>query len=94
MVTDVPDALLRRCVDTLALAHRVRERPYPTGCGLDQLAEHNLRDPRAKPSYAQSASGLRPGIGIERVLDYVVRAVARSIAGGCRVRSGLPCTRR
>lgn len=65
MVTDVPEVLLRRCVDTLALAHRVRGKSYPTGCGLSKLAEHNLRGLRPKPSYPQSASGRRLGLGVQ-----------------------------
>ncbi|MFK0142663.1 hypothetical protein [Streptomyces murinus] len=64
MVTDVPDSLLRRTVDTLAFAHRIRGKRYPTGCGLAALAKANLRDPRAKPAQPSSAAGLRPGGGM------------------------------
>ncbi|MFF4305528.1 hypothetical protein [Streptomyces sp. NPDC001601] len=64
MVTDVPDSLLRRAVDTLAFAHRIRGKRYPTGCGLAALAKANLRDPRTKPTQPSSAAGLRPGGGM------------------------------
>lgn len=49
MVTDVPDSLLKRTVDTLAFAHRIRGKRYPTGCGLAALAKANLRAP-SRPS--------------------------------------------
>lgn len=42
MVTDVPDSLLSRTVDTLALAHRLRGGKMPTGCNLSALATANL----------------------------------------------------
>ncbi|MFJ5951330.1 hypothetical protein [Streptomyces noursei] len=64
MVTDVPDSLLKRTVDTLAFAHRIRGKRYPTGCGLAALAKANLRDPRAKPAQPSSAPGLRPAGGM------------------------------
>lgn len=41
MVTDVPDTVLRRTVDLLALAHRLRGGRYPTGCNLSALAVRN-----------------------------------------------------
>ncbi|MFD4790777.1 hypothetical protein ACFWN1_27760, partial [Streptomyces sp. NPDC058459] len=64
MVTDVPDSVLKRTVDTLAFAHRIRGKRYPTGCGLAALAKANLRDPRAKPAQPSSTPGLRPGGGM------------------------------
>lgn len=64
MVTGVPDSILRRCVDTLALAHRVRGMQFPTGCGLGKLAPLNLKGGRSKPSYPQSAPGLRKGMPV------------------------------
>lgn len=42
MVTDVPDTVLHRTVDLLALAHRVRGERWPTGCSLSELARRNL----------------------------------------------------
>ncbi|WP_217225972.1 hypothetical protein [Streptomyces anulatus] len=64
MVTDVPNSLLRRTVDTLAFAHRIRGKKYPAGCGLSALAEANLQDHRTKPAHPSSAPGLRPGGGM------------------------------
>ncbi|MFI6547175.1 hypothetical protein ACIBO9_28395 [Streptomyces prunicolor] len=63
MVTKVPDSLLKRTIDMLAFAHRIRGKRYPTGCGLSALAKANLRNPRTKPAYPSSAAGLRPGGG-------------------------------
>ncbi|MFF7643026.1 hypothetical protein [Streptomyces canus] len=64
MVTDVPNSLVKRTVDTLAFAHRIRGKKYPTGCGLSALAEANLLDLRTKLAQPSSAPGLRPGGGM------------------------------
>ncbi|MDP9616492.1 hypothetical protein [Streptomyces demainii] len=61
MVTPIPGQLLDRTIDTLALAHRVRAKPYPAGCGLADLAERNLGVMRDKAGFPASAPGLRPG---------------------------------
>ncbi|MFF5264622.1 hypothetical protein ACFY4C_37340 [Actinomadura viridis] len=51
MVTGVPDTVVRRSVDTLALAHRLRGTRYPTGCNLSDLAWENLGVRRTKPHF-------------------------------------------
>ncbi|MEV7930570.1 hypothetical protein [Kitasatospora sp. NPDC088779] len=57
MVTDVPDRLLARTVDTLALAHRLRGKQYPGGCNLSALATANLGE-TSKTRYPQWIPGL------------------------------------
>lgn len=61
MVTEVPDSLLMRVMDTLAFAWRVRGGRFPTGCSLSALAAENLGAERQKPRYPTSAPGLRHG---------------------------------
>ena len=59
MVTDVPDELLSRCVDTLALAHRLKGGRYSTGCNLSALTRENLGERRAKPHYDHKSPASR-----------------------------------
>lgn len=62
MVTDVPDALLRRTVDLLAIAHRLRGGNYPSGCNLSDLAHHNnVRLGPTKQRFAAPWPGLGGG---------------------------------
>ena len=59
MVTDVPDSLLRRSIDLLALAHRLRGGKFPTGCNLSALAvRNNLDTSRLKERFPSAAPGL------------------------------------
>jgi hypothetical protein len=80
MVTEVPDSLLRRVVDTLAFAHRLRDKKYPTGCSLEDLARENLSKARSKPRYPSSAPGLRPGGGLWGMSPYRGKADPRDDA--------------
>ncbi|WP_424534258.1 hypothetical protein ACOZ38_28605 [Sphaerisporangium viridialbum] len=57
MVTTVPDSVLRRSVDTLALAHRLRGGRLSTGCGLSDLAWENLGVRRRKPHIPDMLAG-------------------------------------
>jgi hypothetical protein len=61
MVTDVPDSLLRRTIDTLAFAWRIRGERFPIGCSLSALTAANLDGKRPKPRFRGSAPGLRTG---------------------------------
>ncbi len=61
MVTDVPDSLLRRVIDTLAFAWRIRGVSFPAGCNLSALVAENLGSERQKSRYPGSAPGLRHG---------------------------------
>jgi hypothetical protein len=61
MVTDVPDALLRRTVDLLALAHRLRGGNFPSGCNLNALAMRN--ELGFGPTKMRYAADFRPAPG-------------------------------
>lgn len=61
MVTAVPDSLLERTVDTLALVHRLRDGTFPAGCGLGDLARSNLGLHRSKPTMHQPAPWVKRG---------------------------------
>ncbi|MEU4574660.1 hypothetical protein [Nonomuraea sp. NPDC023979] len=57
MVTDVPDAVIRRSVDTLELAHRLRGGRRSTGCNLSDVAWETLGLRRRKPTVPDRLAG-------------------------------------
>lgn len=71
MVTAVPDAVIRRSVDTLELAHRLRGGPFSTCCSLSAVAWKTLGIRRRKPQVPdwagerrdRNAWGSRPSRG-------------------------------
>ncbi|WP_433358777.1 hypothetical protein [Streptosporangium sp. CA-115845] len=80
MVTAVPESVIRRSIDTLAFAYRVRAGRFSTGCNLSDLVWENLGVRRRKPHIPDLlAGGPEPELRVGRA-DHDPREDAALLA--------------